>query len=66
MRPREYLIKCNCNNCGTSLDVFYDTLKDFYICSDCLDREKEDEPEQEEDSYPLDMNYNELAKWRNT
>lgn len=46
MRPEEYLIKCECIICGSSFDVFYDTLKDFYICKECLDKEEEEEEKE--------------------
>jgi hypothetical protein len=48
MKPRD-LIKCDCNNCGSSFDVFYDISNDFYICRECLDIEENEENNEEEE-----------------
>ena len=60
-----------CDTCGTDTDVFSDYTGKEHICFECMneqieEEEEEDELEEEEDNYPLDMNHNELAKWRNT
>lgn len=45
------LVKCECNKCGINTTVFYDTLNDYYICSDCLELEVDsyDNRERKED-----------------
>lgn len=42
MRNRDYIYKCLCNYCGSSTDVFCDTIKDEHICSECLNKEEEE------------------------
>jgi hypothetical protein len=68
MRNRNYLNRCLCGSCGSSYELFYDTKADEYICSECLDKEQEELNKQieEDDQYPLDMTFDELAKWRNS
>jgi hypothetical protein len=48
--------------------LFYDTKADEYICSECLDKEQKEINKQieDDDQYPLDMTFDELAKWRNS
>jgi late competence protein required for DNA uptake (superfamily II DNA/RNA helicase) len=42
---RRNLIKCECNKCGTSYEVFYDTANEYYLCKECLSLEDEEEDE---------------------
>jgi hypothetical protein len=37
------LVYCQCNECGSSLDVFYDVKNDEYICRECLNNHEENE-----------------------
>ena len=50
---KRVLIECQCNTCGTSFEVFYDLLNDYYICKDCLDNEEENQEEEDENQLPL-------------
>jgi len=42
MKPREF-IKCECNTCGSSYEVFYDVANDYYMCKSCIDTIEEAE-----------------------
>jgi hypothetical protein len=68
MRNRNHLNRCLCDSCGSSYELFYDTKADEYICSECLDKEQKEINKQieDDDQYPLDMTFDELAKWRNS
>lgn len=49
MKPRN-LIKCQCNSCGDSFNVFYDIANDYYLCSECLDLDNNPELDPDSDS----------------
>jgi hypothetical protein len=72
--------KVQCRTCGSNHELLEVNLScindngkiesfDSILCKSCYEDlpSLEDEPEPEpEDDYPLDMTYNELAKWRNS
>jgi hypothetical protein len=37
------LVRCLCDYCGSSFEVFYCGFKGDYICKECLNVEKEEE-----------------------
>lgn len=61
MKSHAHIYACLCTYCGSAYELYHDTETEEFICKECLDKEEE-ESDEEEDNYPLDMNHSEFKR----